>query len=148
MDVISKCDLKSEDVFFLFEPTSPFRRLSYLNKIIQLYEKERSKSVVSVYEAMAKSYAFQYKRSSQGKLIQLEFNDSTKNIYRRQDLEASYLIDGSFYSSTVKNFVDIQSFISDDTDTVVTDLFTSLEIDSKEDFQILELIFERFGSPF
>ncbi len=148
LDVISRCNLKKNDIFFLFEPTSPYRRISYLNSIIELYENNKTKCAVSVYEASSKSYAFQYKINSLGKLVAMDFNKLKRNIYRRQDVSPTYLLDGSFYSSTVENFLNTKSFVAENSDAIKTDFFTSLGIDSLEEFQLLELLFQRFGAPF
>lgn len=148
LDVINRCKLDSKDIFFLFEPTSPYRKLNYLNSIIKLFESNKTKCVVSVYEASSKSYVFQYERNISGKLVSMDFNQSTKNIYRRQDVKSTYLLDGSFYASTVGNFLKTKTFITQNTDTILTDFYTSLGIDSKEEFQLLEMIFEKFGAPF
>ena len=148
LDVIERCKLDSKDILFLFEPTSPYRKLTYLNSIIKLFENNKTECVVSVCESSSKSYVFQYERNSLGKLVIMDFNKTTKNIYRRQDVKSTYLLDGSFYASTVENFLKTKSFISENTDTVITDFYTSLEIDSKEEFELLEMIYKKFGCPF
>ena len=63
-------------------------------------------------------------------------------------MKSTYLLDGSFYASTVENFLKTKSFISQNTDTVITDFYTSLGIDSKEEFELLEMIYQKFGPPF
>ena len=48
----------------------------------------------------------------------MDFNKSKKNIYRRQDVSPTYLLDGSFYSSSVENFLNTKSFVADNSDAV------------------------------
>lgn len=148
IDVISKCSLKDDDIIFLFEPTSPYRKFIYLKKIINMYEIRECEFAVSVYEAMSKSYIFQYLRDDKDKLINLPFNTKSNKHIRRQDVPPTFYLDGSFYSAKVSSFKKNNSFISNKTKTIFTDLFTSLEIDTIEDFTLLECLFKQFGPPY
>ncbi|WP_413391308.1 cytidylyltransferase domain-containing protein [Prochlorococcus marinus] len=151
IDAIERCKLKKDDILILLEPTSPFRRFEHLNTILDLIKSNDCNKVVSVYEAVSTNYIFQYKRITDSAACFLK-PISTKlesfQSLRRQEITKSYFLDGTFYASKVKDFLDKPTFLSEGTGSVVTDLYSSFEIDSIDDFMLLESIFKNIGEPF
>ncbi len=149
IDVIERCGLNKNDIIILLEPTSPYREVNVLDKIITLMKKYSFKKVVSISEAVSTSYHFQFKRSDSeyGLLIPLEGKNLPKSL-RRQDIDISYFIDGSFYSSYVSDFLENPDFIEEKTGSVISSLFSSFEIDNEDDLKLMEAIFKQIGVPF
>tara|TARA_B100001989_G_C24551861_1_gene475892 strand:+ start:35043 stop:35792 length:750 start_codon:yes stop_codon:yes gene_type:complete len=149
LDVIEKCDLKDQDIILLLEPTSPYRTIEDFHKGLNLLKKNNCKKVVSVSQAISSSFRFQFMRSNDaaGSLLNLEFNNCPNDM-RRQEIIKTYFLDGSFYFSNVKAFKDNHGFIGESTGTFETNYFSTFEIDTYNDFKLLESLFESFGMPF
>ena len=150
LDVIKQCNLPDNDVFFLLEPTSPYRLISDLYKAIALYKEPDTKKVISVTEAGSASYFFQYLRkngSSGGHLKSIQ-EDGTMNIVRRQETTPTFYLDGTFYADEVASFKSNPTFLHTTTKSVVTEFLSSFEIDTPEDLELYRAIFSYFGPPF
>ena len=150
LDVIDRCCIPKEDIFFLLEPTSPYRLLDDFNQVLALYQKPDTQKVVSVTEAVSSSYYFQYLRNKEkpGGHLESILYDKSMNIARRQDIPDSYYLDGTLYSDSVSSFKENPTFLSINTKSIVTNYLSSFEIDNAIDLEMYRAIFNHFGSPF
>lgn len=147
-DIISKYKLHDSDVIALLEPTSPYRDYLDFEKLLELLIVHKAEKVMSVSEAVSTSFMFQYFRSdkSLGKLAPV-FSGNTFSAPRRQDVSTSYFLDGTFYASTVKSFIQNPTFLDSGTHSFVSNPLSSFEIDTFFDLQLYRSIFQFFGPP-
>ncbi len=149
IDVIKNCNIRNDDIILLLEPTSPYRKFSDFQKIVELMENNNLRKVVSVSEAVSSSYRFQFFQSnSKNKEISPISKEAFPTDLRRQDIQKTYFIDGSFYTSFVSDFLEKPGFIGEETGSIVGNLFSSFEIDAEDDMKLMEAIFQYIGYPF
>ena len=67
-------------------------------------------------------------------------------MLRRQDVPTTYYLDGSFYAARVSSFINDPS-VDSDSYAFVSNFFSQFEIDSLDDFTLLEAIISYFGTP-
>lgn len=148
IDTINRCALLESDVLVLLEPTSPYRDFDDLAKLISVLSLERSKKVMSVSEAVSTSYKFQYLRGNepQGLLKAINSDEDFAPI-RRQEIPSTYYLDGSFYASTVSEFMIDPCFLGHETMSFVSNQLSSFEVDSRFDLELYRAIFAYFGPP-
>ena len=149
LDVIDRCSLDKSDKILLLEPTSPYRTRSSLLKLLSLFDYPECKKAVSVTEAISASYLFQYSIDFDAYPVLRRICDSVDaNGLRRQDIGKSYYLDGSFYISYVGAFLDEPRFLGSNTLAVLSDYFSSFEIDCENDLKLMKAIFSNIGLPF
>lgn len=137
--------LSPNDSFVLFEPTSPIRFQSDLQKVVRLISD--TNRVVSISEAKSSHPLYQYKLSESSHLT--PFISSTLTSARRQEMSNTFYLNGSFYASSIADFIRNPSFISDQTIGSATEFWSSFEIDYEDDFLLCELIMTKLLSfPF
>ena len=68
--------------------------------------------------------------------------DTEANNIRRQDVEESYYLNGTFYSSKVSDYILDSNFCSDTTIGVETSYLGDLEIDNSADLEMARAIFK------
>ncbi len=147
IDVINKCNLDKKDLFVLLEPTSPFRLHRTFEKLLKYFDKNKFKKIVSVQECVSTSYRFQFFINDTGELVPLN-RSNLPNDLRRQDIKKTFYLDGSFYLSYISEFVNYPGFYGEGTGSFINDYFSSFEIDSLEDLQLMQSIFSNIGAPF
>ena len=147
-DVIHRCKLQDSDTIILLEPTSPYRDYLDFEKLLELLFNHKAEKIMSVSEAVCSSFMFQYLRSDQalGKLTPV-FSENTFSVLRRQDLPKSYFLDGTFYASTVKAFIENPTFLDAKTHSLISNPLSAFEVDSFFDLQLYRSIFQFFGPP-
>ena len=147
IDVIKRCSLNSNDVFVLLEPTSPYRLHKSFKQIIEIFEKNNLRKIVSVQENISSSFRFQFFRNKDTTLSPL-ISSNNANDLRRQDIEKTFCLDGSFYMSYISDFIRNPGFLGNDTGSYLNNYFSSFEIDSEDDLKLMEAIFSYIGKPF
>ena len=147
IDVVKRCKLNPNDVFVLLEPTSPYRKHKSFEQFTELFEKNKFRKIVSVQENITSSYRFQFFRNKKTTLNPIISSDYVNDL-RRQDIEKSFCLDGSFYMSYISDFINNPGFLEKDTGSFINDYFSSFEIDSEEDLKLMEAIFSFIGKPF
>jgi len=149
LDVIRRCSLDGSDKILLLEPTSPYRTQSSFDQLLRLFERGECRKAVSVSEAVSSSFVFQYNVDFNGKSLMVPVAGLVDaNGLRRQDIQKAYYLDGTFYMSYVDSFVANPGFIDSSTNAVLSDYFSSFEIDCENDFSLMEAIFSCVGTPF
>ena len=113
----------------------------------QLLVTEKFKKIVSVSESISSSYRFQFFRDNIGSIKPVNLKNNANNL-RRQDIQKSFYLDGSFYLTYVKSFLEKPFFLEERTGSIVSNLFSSFEIDDINDFILMEAIFKHVGIPF
>jgi len=149
IDFIKRSSIDSVDDILLLEPTSPYRTSFTFENLIKLYRQTKSKKAVSVTEAVSSSHVFQYSIDFETRPVLKNVNNCIdSNGVRRQDIKKSYYLDGSFYMSKVSAFIEDPAFVSRDTVAVLSDYFSSFEIDCENDLKLMRAIFKSIGLPF
>lgn len=147
IDVIKRCSLNTNDLFVLLEPTSPYRLHKSFEKCKEIFDKNKLRKIVSVQENISSSYRFQFFRKEDTTLDPIVLSNYANDI-RRQDIEKSFCLDGSFYMSYVSDFLKKPGFLDKQTGSFLNNYFSSFEIDSDEDLRLMEAIFSFIGKPF
>ena len=147
IDLIKRCSLNPNDVFVLLEPTSPYRLHKSFEKCIEIFEKNNLRKIVSVQENASTSFRFQFFRNKDTTLNPV-ISTNYANDVRRQDIEKSFFLDGSFYMSYISDFLKNPGFLEKETGSFINNYFSSFEIDSEEDLELMQAIFSCIGRPF
>ncbi len=147
LDVIKRCALNTNDVFVLLEPTSPYRLHKSFEKCKKIFEKNKLRKIVSVQENISSSFRFQFFRN-QDTTLNPVISTNFPNSIRRQDIEKSFSLDGSFYMSYISDFINHPGFLEKETGSFLNDYFSSFEIDSEDDLRLMQAIFSSIGTPF
>ncbi len=147
IDVIKRCELNYSDSFVLLEPTSPYRLHKSFKQFTDIFKKNNLRKIVSIQENISSSFRFQYFRNKKTTLNPV-ISSNYANDLRRQDIEKSFCLDGSFYMSNISDFINYPGFLEKDTGSFINDYFSSFEIDSEEDLKLMEAIFSLNGPPF
>ena len=147
LDVIKRCELDPKAVFVLLEPTSPYRLHNSFEKCVEVLKTNNLRKIVSIQECISNSFQFQFFRNNSTKLNPVNISNSYNDV-RRQDIEKSFFLDGSFYMSYISDFKKHPGFLGEGTGSFINDYFSSFEIDSEEDLMLMQAIFTSIGSPF
>lgn len=127
------------DVILLLQPTSPLRRLKYLEKSIYLLKNNsQMDSLISCYkeEYINDLVMYNKDRINMDKLNPLN-GDHNKGV-RRQDHGDIYVRNGSIYLTRVDYLKETNQIISDSPLLVEMKKSESINIDSIEDLEILK----------
>ena len=121
----------------LLQPTSPLRSASDIDEAFQLMKKNTTTSLVSVCEAEHHPLWANVlpDNNKMGTFIREEVKG--KN---RQQLPVYYRLNGALYISTVPSFLQHKSFIHENTIAYKMPVEKSVDIDTKMDFMLAELL--------
>lgn len=124
------------DNFVLLQPTSPLRTFKDINNSIEIYEKKKLKSLVSV--TMVKNYPFIFNSKNDYQIIiNKTFNSTNRQNYKTK----AYSVNGAIYISNSNNFLKQKSFfIKNDTGYYLMPFSRSIDIDYKDDFNLVKKI--------
>lgn len=147
LDVLRRCNISSDSIFLLLEPTSPYRSVDDYHKLIKLFEKPEVNKVVSVTQSISSAPHFQYFFDTSSNKLSSKLIEDVPTELRRQDVPESFYLDGSFYASRVLAFHENPSFVDTKTHAFVSNYFSQFEIDSLDDFVLLEAIISHLGLP-
>jgi len=89
---------KTYDAILLLQPTSPFRKVEFINECIELFKKSDCDMVVSVCETPLNPYYNLYNETDG-----FIHRSIPSNFTRRQDCPKTYLVNGSIYVISVNS---------------------------------------------
>jgi CMP-N,N'-diacetyllegionaminic acid synthase len=89
---------KTYDAILLLQPTSPFRKVEFINECIELFKKSDCDMVVSVCETSLNPYYNLYNETDG-----FIHRSIPSNFTRRQDCPKTYLVNGSIYVISAKS---------------------------------------------
>lgn len=124
------------DLLVLLQPTSPFRKKTFIQEAIQLYDSSLD-MVVSVKETTANPYYNSFEENAEGLLV---VSKGDGRIERRQDAPKVWEFNGSVYvinpvslkKKEMVGFTRIKKYIMDD--------IYSVDLDTPFDWKIAELM--------
>ena len=128
--------LKNFEMFkiaYLIQATSPLLKSNDLIKSFLIFKRQKNDSLLSVYN----SHVFLWKKIN-NKLLPINYN--YKKRARRQDMEEQFVENGAFYIFNVKKLKKIKNRIFGKIGYYKMDKYRSYEIDTLEDFKIVELL--------
>jgi len=129
------------DYVCLLQPTSPLRKDEDIDGCIEKCIINKSESCVSITEV--NNHPYWMYEIEDDKLISL-YND--KNILRRQDLPKVYTLNGAIYFSKISNLMKIRKFVDNKTIGFKMNVESSIDIDTKLDFNIAELLLNEMNN--
>ena len=127
---------KNFDIIILLEPTSPLTNYKDVKKTLNFFMKKIKRGSllgVSKLEKFDTQSIFNLKKNK--KIIA-----KNKKFRSRHKLNKEFYLDGSFYISDVKTFIDKKSFIHNNTFGYKLEKYKNIEIDTALDFKIANLI--------
>ncbi|MBC3797059.1 acylneuraminate cytidylyltransferase family protein [Acetobacterium tundrae] len=126
------------EYLILLQPTSPLRDEKHIDNAIEmlLEKKEQFDSLVSVTELEHPVYWNRVIGSRQELNSFLEYDKD--KLFRRQDFEKTFRLNGAIYLIEVGIFMKYKSFETDSTMAFFMDRISSTDIDTKDDFEIAE----------
>lgn len=120
------------DTILLLQPTSPFRSIENINKAINLFQKKKLNSLLSV-----------TKIEINEKTI-LEKKDTNKYGYLFSKRKELFKINGNFYLISLSELAKKNNFFSESTYLFETNTFReTIDIDNKEDFILAKKFFKK-----
>jgi len=126
-EIIEKMDFDKESIFILIQATSPFTKAEDIDRAIQKISK--GSSVLSVCN---------FNRFIWDKKGPVNYDFLNRN--RRQDQNGFYIENGAFYISYVGDIIKTKSRISGKIKFQIMSEETSIEIDTKLDWQLAEFL--------
>lgn len=138
-------EFKKRDIEFeklvLLQPTSPFRRIEDIQDSIKLWRPDLD-MVVSVNESKSNPYFTLFETKKDG---YLKISKGDGKYTRRQDAPKVWEYNGAVYVMTVKSL--LQKSISEFEKVLPYEMSKSrsIDLDTPEDWQIAEIIFQRLN---
>lgn len=127
---------ESYDYLVLLQPTSPFRTTSQIDEAIEKAETNDHPVLVSVSRCHSHpNFVYEIKDNT---LFPVSGKISTQ--LRRQDLPDTYAHNGSLYIADIEYLRRHGSFNTPDTAPHIINDYSSIDIDTPEDWQLAELI--------
>lgn len=132
---------ESFDYLVLLEPTSPLTEASDIDGALEELLKNEGDATAAIGIAMMETQhpAYAVMRDEMGLISPLSGSDFA-NLPRRQDLEPVFVLDGSFYISTIEALISEKSFCHSQTLGIVTERHKAFEVDDLIDFICIEAI--------
>jgi CMP-N,N'-diacetyllegionaminic acid synthase len=130
-------EIPGYDLVVLLQPTSPLRRISDIDECIKSCVVSNSPACVSLSETRQSPY-WMFTLDDNRNLVPVIKADSMP--LRRQDLPSVYAINGAVYVARTDWIMTTKAFITGQTSGYLMPLNRSLDIDTEEDFQLLDSI--------
>ena len=129
------------DYILLLEPTSPLTEVSDIDHAIEVLETESVEfdSLVTVCESISGHPNFTFEFVNSSRLLK-SINQKEWKLYRRQEINPLYFVEGTLYLSKVSTFKTHKLFIQPKTFGMEIPRWKSFEIDDELDFLLINAI--------
>lgn len=127
--------LRSDPVIVYLQPTSPLRNASHIREAIDVMRQQRKWQCMSVTEMQQTPFRA-FRRDAQGCLLPL-FEEKLAHA-NRQSLEPTYYPNGAIYIFPLSAFTEKGEFPSGGSVAYIMAPRESIDIDTPEDFKLLE----------
>lgn len=131
-------DNENYDFGLFLQPTSPLRTSDDIKAIFRLAHQQNYKSVVSIAEA-TKSPNWMYSFDKNTHKVE-KYEREKALIPLRQNTRSLYHLNGALYFFQIEWLLKNREFITDATRGYIMPAYKSIDIDSKSDFLLAELI--------
>ena len=125
------------DLIVCLQPTSPLRTAGDIDQAVNLCLQSGADSVVSL--CQAKYHPYWTKKIFDGRVYPL-INEDEQNYTRRQDLPPVYQLNGALYVIRAKVLLEETRILGEYTIPYIMPQERSIDIDTKTDLQIAELL--------
>jgi len=132
-------NLEEFDYVVMLQPTSPLRNTEDIDSCIKYVLDQDINMCVSVTKADKSPFWMYWIKDE--KLTPIL--SQKKMILRRQELPASYVLNGAIYVAKVSKFLEVKTFFTEDTHSFVMPKERSLDIDDIYDFKLCEILLEK-----
>lgn len=146
MDAIFHClnyminNGKKYDIIMLLQPTSPLRQWYHIKEAYELFNEKQADFVVSLCEC---EHSPLWTNTIDEDLRMDNFiRQEVKNV-RRQDLATYYRLNGAVYVAKVDKLLEEKSFFGRNSYAYIMNKYSSVDIDSIEDFEFAEFVLNR-----
>lgn len=146
MDAIFHCldyminNGKKYDIIMLLQPTSPLRQWYHIKEAYKLFNEKQADFVVSLCEC---EHSPLWTNTIDEDLRMDNFiRQEVKNV-RRQDLATYYRLNGAVYVAKVDKLLEEKSFFGRNSYAYIMNKYSSVDIDSIEDFEFAEFVLNR-----
>lgn len=126
------------EMFVLLEPTSPLRDAFDVDEALEMMTNGGHESLVSVCQAEDQHPSFMFNIQADDTLI--PWSGDKFVPLRRQELQATYYLDGSVYASTTDTFLEKRTFCHSKTGAYIMPKWKAYEVDDIWDFICIEAI--------
>jgi len=140
LHVISR--LPNYDWVLLLQPTSPLRSAEDIEGIWQFCQERGAPSAVSVCEVEKHPY-WMYQRNAAQRLE--PFIKRRPDVTRRQDLPPAYALNGALFLAKTDWLLKRQDFIGPDTLGYIMPRERSVDLDTPQDWNLVESLIKRKG---
>jgi len=123
----------------MLEPTAPLRKPDDLSRAIKLFIDNRWDSAFS--SAELQDFLI-WKKNKDGKLIGVNYNYEIQEPRQLRDME--YVENGAIYMFKPKIILDNSNRFGGDIGMIPNKFWQSFEIDEKDDWEFVELIFKNY----
>lgn len=130
------------DRIVLLQATSPLRQAQDIDAGIELCEREKSSSCVSV-TLTSKSPEWMYRLDAKNHLRPIVEGPP---LLRRQDADKAYVLNGALYVAAIPDLIASKSFLNANTVAYVMPTHRSIDVDTEMDLRIVQLYFEDPGA--
>jgi len=135
LDIIGK----NHKFIIMLEPTAPLRKPDDLSRAIKLFIDNRWDSAFS--SAELQDFLI-WKKNKDGKLIGVNYNYEIQEPRQLRDME--YVENGAIYMFKPKIILDNSNRFGGDIGMIPNKFWQSFEIDEKDDWEFVELIFKNY----
>lgn len=142
MSFVEEAERRQYDFVILLQPTSPFRTAIQIDSAISVLMNSTADSLISFKRAQSNPY-WMVTKTSDGRFQKLLTTE--KATYQRQLLPDFYEYNGSIYCCAWNSLVTRKAFESDTTLLFEMDDFSSIDIDTPDDWDYAEWIASRRG---
>ncbi len=146
MDAIFHCldyminNGKKYDIIMLLQPTSPLRQWYHIKEAYELFNEKQADFVVSLCEC--EHSPLWTNTIDEDLRIDNFIRQEVKNV-RRQDLATYYRLNGAVYVAKVDKLLEEKSFFGRNSYAYIMNKYSSVDIDSIEDFEFAEFVLNR-----
>jgi len=138
IDWLKKSDRRKQyDLLMLLQPTSPLRKSEDIDKAIELLFLKKAKAIVSVCEV--NHHPLWVNTLSEDGCMKDFIRKEIMNK-NRQELPVFYRLNGAIYLAYCNYIKEQKSFISNETFAYIMPREMSIDIDSKVDFKLAEIL--------
>ena len=134
------------DLIVILQPTSPLRRSEHIDDAVKLLIKEKADSVVSVVEVPHQYNPISVMKIRYGRLLPFLKGEGTRML-RKQDKPKVFARNGAaVYAIRYNTLMKKNSLFGKSTLPLVMDINESIDIDTKEDIEIAQMLMKmRYG---
>lgn len=128
------------NIVVMVEPTSPLRMGTDIDAALRQMIDGKAPAIAGICEAECTHPAFMFRLEENSRMV--SYTGQQPNSLRRQDLDATYYLEGSVYASLIPVLREKRGYYHADTIGFVVPKWMAVEIDDIDDFIMAEALFK------